>query len=57
MKRNANNIHIHPSPARYKLKRKICYDDDDGDSIQEEGTLRGLSRLCVDNDISMDKNV
>jgi hypothetical protein len=57
MKRNADSIHLTPSPARYKLKRKYCYDSY-GDNVQEEGTLRGLSKLRVDreDDVSMDKN-
>jgi hypothetical protein len=56
MKRNAGTIVSTPSPGRYRLKRKVYYDDKDRDSVQEEGALRGLSRLCVDKDVRMDKS-
>jgi hypothetical protein len=56
MKRTAENIHLTPAPARFKLKRKIGYDNE-GDNVEEEGTLRGMSRLCVNNDVSMDKRM
>jgi hypothetical protein len=54
-KRNTDSVSRALMPARFKLKRKVGYEDDE-DSIQEEGTLRGLARLYVDKDVSMDKS-
>jgi hypothetical protein len=54
MKRETENMSITPAPARFRLKRKVGYEDNNG--VEEEGTLRGVKKLCLDKDVSMDKD-
>jgi hypothetical protein len=48
------SIRLAPAPTLFKLKRKVGYQEED--CVEEEGTLRGMSRLCIDKDVRMDKS-
>jgi len=39
------------APVRLRLKRKVGYEDHD--SVEDEGTLRGVKNLMLEKDVRM----